>query len=235
MSLCALAACVSPAPMHLTPATNLSATIPTRLGAHPDAAFQLRDDGSALCCGPVTPAASRVLRVLNASGIDRLWANGRHVNWETGIADEPVGYTGPNKSTHCSCFVAAMAKRLGIYLLRPPEHSQQLLANAQFTWLHGQEAQRLGWTKVMGRENAQRMANQGAFVIAAVQNSNPHRAGHITIVRPEALTWTQIRTDGLVVAHSGFRNSVQVSEKTGFERHEGAWPDGISYFVHPVP
>ena len=37
--------------------------------------------------------------------------------------------------THCSAFVASFSKQLGVYMLRPPDHSPTLLANAQMRWL----------------------------------------------------------------------------------------------------
>lgn len=227
----AAAGCTPPSNTNATLVADAAATAP----AHGLSEVGPISDDSALCCGPITAEASRVLRVLEASNIRRLWANGRHIDCNTGMPDRPLAYVGPNKSTHCSCFAAAMAKRLGIYLLRPPEHPQQLLANAQVTWLNGAEARQMGWIRVSRRDVAQRMANQGAFVMAAVQNANPRRPGHVTIVRPEMLTRAQMAEGGLMLAHSGFQNKLRVNEKTAFVRHPGAWPDGIRYFAHPVP
>jgi len=36
----------------------------------------------------------------------------------------------PGKHPHCNAFVAAAAKRLNIYILRPADHAQILLTNA---------------------------------------------------------------------------------------------------------
>ena len=86
----------------------------------------------------------------------------------------PAGPGGPEAKTHCSAFVAAMAERLGIYVLRPPQHSQRLLANAQMRWLrdHGRsspDGRRLG-----SDAEAQEAANRGELVVEAYEN--PDRA-----------------------------------------------------------
>ena len=59
------------------------------------------------------------------------WQAGQHINWQTGEPDDPDAVSGIR--THCSAFVAAACERRGIYLLRPPEHRQELLANAQIS------------------------------------------------------------------------------------------------------
>jgi hypothetical protein len=58
--------------------------------------------------------------------VEDLWIAGHHINWETGQADNPNAEHGIH--THCSAFAAAACKRLHIYILRPPEHGQLLLA-----------------------------------------------------------------------------------------------------------
>ena len=86
-------------------------------------------------------------------------------NWETGEADRGAEYEGPGQHTHCSAFAAEAAKRLGVYLLRPPEHGQQLLANAQAKWFGGSEAQESGWQEIAGAQRAQATANSGNLVL----------------------------------------------------------------------
>ena len=88
---------------------------------------------AAPCCGPITPAGERLAQFLDDTGVDHLWQAGQRVNWETG---EPI-QVGKQTSTHCSAFAAAVAERLGVYILRPPQHPQDLLANAQMGWLRG--------------------------------------------------------------------------------------------------
>src|SRR4051794_40192652 len=138
-----------------------------------------------------TPAASayssqiaqnRILHLLDGSRVDRLWIAGLHVNWETGSPDGgTVSKTGHH--THCSAFVAAMAKRAGIYILRPPEHGQLHLANAQAEWLTGQGASR-GWYRLVSETTAQEAADGGRFVVASYNSGRESVAGHIAVVRP---------------------------------------------------
>ena len=75
----------------------------------------------------------------------------------------------PGKHTHCSAFVAAFAKKLGIYILRPPEHGQVLLANAQNEWLPSAGAAQ-GWRAVSNALEAQALANSGVLVVASYHN-----------------------------------------------------------------
>jgi len=89
----------------------------------------------------ITPQAQAMMKVLDAMGVESKWIAGEHVYWDTGL---PTGVpeTSPGKHTHCSAFVAAAAKNLGVYILRPPEHGQKLLANAQNEWLAEEGAAR---------------------------------------------------------------------------------------------
>src|SRR5690349_14250421 len=75
------------------------------------------------CCGPIAPAGTRLARFLDASKVTELWQPGWHVDWQTGESDRSTP-GGPEAKTHCSAFVAAMAERLGVYVLRPPQHPQ---------------------------------------------------------------------------------------------------------------
>jgi hypothetical protein len=187
------------------------------------------------CCGPVTPAAQRILDVLDGSGVEHLWAKHRHVNWETGEPDMPADYHGRETQTHCSAFAAAIGERLDVYLLRPPEHAQELLANAQTAWFGSAGGRRAGWYKVDSPQQAQVLANLGKLVVASYPSPDPHRPGHIGIVRPDAeRTLEQIEESGVLLAQAGARNAVRVPEKEAFRHHAGAWPNGVQYFAHDV-
>jgi len=89
------------------------------------------------CCGPVSSQGARLLSVLESSNVESLWRASEHVNWETGQPDKGPDYDGLGRSTHCSAFAASIAKRVGIYMLRPPDHGQ-VLANAQAEWFHSE-------------------------------------------------------------------------------------------------
>ena len=94
--------------------------------------------------------------------------------------------------THCSAFVASVAKRLAIYVLRPPDHSAVLLANAQMGWLGSAAAAGAGWRPLPDPAAAQTRANQGDLVLAAFENPDPDMPGHIAIVRPSDVDATTL-------------------------------------------
>lgn len=200
------------------------------------AALLVRLGGPALadpCCGPITPAGQRLIRFLDTSGVDHLWQPGQHVNWETGAATSP----GKASSTHCSAYAASMAERLGIYLLRPPQHSEILLANAQFAWMRDTGAGS-GWRSLPDPPRAQAAANRGELVLEVFESPNPTRPGHIAIVRPSEQTREDLDRDGPRETQAGATNALDISTREGFRHHKGAWQrEGhgtIRYYAHPV-
>jgi hypothetical protein len=181
------------------------------------------------CCGPVDPNGQRLTQLLDGTGVDHLWLRGWHVDWRTGAPNRDTP-GGPEAKTHCSAFVAAIAERLGIYVLRPPEHPQNLLANAQMRWLREQGAAR-GWVPVAGPHQAQAFANHGQLVLAVWENPNPHRPGHIAILRPSSKTEAALAADGPEETQSGTRNYLDTTIAVGFHGHDAAQ---IQYFAHKV-
>lgn len=169
--------------------------------------------------------------------VDQLWQAHEHVNWETGEADRPADYEGPGKATHCSAFAAAVGKRLGVYMLRPPEHSQILLASAQTAWFQSDGGVREGWRPLDGADRmrqAQEHANQGDLVVIAYQSPNPHKPGHIVIVRPSAKSAEGLSTEGPEIAMAGTKNYSDYIAAKSFLSHRDAWPDGVRYYWRPV-
>lgn len=139
----------------------------------------------AFAAEPQITASGRALRnMLDSMGVEELWLAGHHVNWKTGLPDGRP-YLKEGAHTHCSAFVAAVAYRLGIYILRPPKHPQTLLANAQVDWL-GAEGRSRGWQEVESGEQAQELTNEGLLVVAGYKAHNPTKSGHIVVVRPHA-------------------------------------------------
>jgi hypothetical protein len=140
-------------------------------------------------------------------------------------------------SVHCSAFVAAVAQRLGIYILRPPEHAQELLANAQMAWLHT-EGPSLGWRQVADMRQAQELANGGSLVVAAFAAPSPHKPGHIAIVRPSMKDCTQLDSEGPQITQAGATNYLSTSVDEGFKHHHGAWSDNgtgaIRFYAHAI-
>ncbi len=168
--------------------------------------------------------------------MDRLWLAGWHVDWRTGERDnaEPGG---PDTKTHCSAFVAALAERVRIYVLRPPRHRQQLLANAQMRWLRDYGAE-FGWRVLDAYIGAQAAANRGELVLKAFENPDPHRPGHIAILRPSDKTRFEIDRDGPQQTQAGEQNALSITTAAGFRHHRGAWNPGgggaLRYYAHTV-
>jgi hypothetical protein len=188
------------------------------------------------CCGPISNDGQRLAALLDATGVDRLWLAGWHIDWRTGESDRAKP-GGPDAKTHCSAFVASVADRLGIYVLRPPEHPQNLLANAQMGWLTQQGAAH-GWRPVGDAAMAQRLANTGVLVVAAFANPDPHRPGHIAVIRPSLKTAAELIADGPQEAQAGEINAVSTTVANGFRHHRGAWQPGgtgaIRFYGHAV-
>lgn len=186
------------------------------------------------CCGPISPAGQRLLEILDSTNVETLWLAHEHVNWETGEPDRDADYEGPGKATHCSAFAAAVGKRVGIYMLRPPEHGQILLANAQAAWFHAAGGQQNGWRDVKTPKEAQTLANQGYLVTVVYESPDLHKPGHIAIVRPAARPERLLEENGPEITQAGTRNYIKTSTKVGFEHHLGAWPDGVRYYAHQL-
>ena len=189
--------------------------------------------GAARPADTVTPQAQAVSKVLDAMGVESKWIAGEHVYWETGL---PTGVpeTSPGKHTHCSAFVAAAAKNLGVYILRPPEHGQKLLANAQNEWLAEEGAAR-GWVRLADANQAQAAANRGLLVVASYHNHHDDRPGHIAIVPPGSKTAEQMAAEGPDVIQAGSVNKTSISIRDGFAGHPAAWRDHeIVYYAHEV-
>ncbi|MCY0387040.1 hypothetical protein OVY01_07295 [Robbsia sp. Bb-Pol-6] len=190
----------------------------------PAPANDTRTDGAA-CCGPVTEDGEHLRRFLDDSGVDHLWLPDYRVDWRTGAALE-MSRPGSGPHTHCSAFAGSAAMRLGVYLLRPPEHGQTLLANAQVRWLDTPEAAASGWRALPDAFAAQTQANRGALVVAAVENPDPRRAGHVALVRPGPIAGDALRRSGPMVTMAGAHNALAVSLAEGFRTHHGAWLPG---------
>jgi len=170
---------------------------------------------------------------LDATNVTDRWIAGQHIAWETGLPDGAPEML-PGRHTHCSAFVAAVAKKLGVYILRPPQHGQVLLANAQNEWLNAQ-GQAQGWQRVETVEQAQDLANRGWLVVASYHNHYDNKPGHISILRPAARSASEIASEGPLSIQAGTVNSARISVRDGFAGHVHAWRDGeIEYFAHEI-
>jgi hypothetical protein len=184
------------------------------------------------CCGNITVAGQRLAVTLDGMNVEALWIANEHVNWETGEPDRGAAYEGPGKHTHCSAFAASAAKRLGVYLLRPPEHGQLLLANAQAAWLAGGQGASQGWHGIAGPEAAQMQANRGNLVLVVFANPDQHEPGHVAIVRPSEKSLAALERNGPDIIQAGTHNHARTVVRVGFSSHPGAWPDGVRYYMH---
>lgn len=181
----------------------------------------------------ISPAAKALAVRLDAFEVEKHWPAGVHIDWQTGDPDgRPEKSTG--KHTHCSAFVASVAKQLGVYILRPPEHGQMLLANAQNEWLANEGAAQ-GWRHLKDAIEAERAANLGQLVVATYHNHHDNKPGHIAIVRPSGKSDEMIAAEGPDVIQAGEHNYTAVSAKTGFAGHPAAWRDHeIEYYAHDL-
>ena len=182
---------------------------------------------------PITPAGAQMAAIIDSLDVEHHWPVGQHVSWETGIPDgKPESAVG--KHTHCSAFAAAAAKRLGVYLLRPPEHPQLLLANAQYDWLASNGAAK-GWTAIHDSLEAQHDANQGWLVVAVYKNHLADKPGHIAIVRPSEKDAKAIQDEGPQVTQAGGTNYRSVALREGFAGHPLAWTHHeVVYYGHSL-
>jgi hypothetical protein len=165
--------------------------------------------------------------------VEELWLSGQHVNWETGEPDDPAAEQ--DIHTHCSAFVAAACEKKNIYILRPPDHSIQLLANAQYDWLQSNEALKRGWEAIESGnvyEKAQELANKGYIVVAACRNTNPKLPGHIALVRPAEISSDKLTESGPMLISAGTHNFNYISLKSGFGSHITGWPEKEILFYY---
>jgi hypothetical protein len=187
----------------------------------------------AAAAGDISPQATRLAQIIDSLDVESHWPAGVHVQWDTGVPDGRPE-TAVGKHTHCSAFVAAAARRVGIYILRPPEHPQILLANAQYDWLAGEGAAQ-GWKPVENAVAAQRYANQGWFVVATYRNHHDDKPGHIAIVRPSGKDLRAVREEGPQITQAGGTNYRSVALRVGFAGHPAAWErQEVRFYAHAV-
>jgi hypothetical protein len=175
----------------------------------------------------VSDSRGRALKEFYLSlGVETHWIAGAHINWETGEPDDLNA--SQDIHTHCSAFVAAACKKLNIYILRPPEHSLQLLSNAQYDWLLSKEGRQNGWVPIDTGNvyyAAQERADKGYVVICIYKSMDPALPGHIAIVRPAEITSEKLVASGPMLVMAGTHNFNYISLKSGFGTHISGWPE----------
>jgi hypothetical protein len=168
--------------------------------------------------------------------VEHLWTAGMHVDWETGIADKPDATAGNH--THCSAFVASACERRGVYILRPPQHGQILLANAQYEWLASGAGAAAGWRSMADASllqlywQVQQLANNGALIVAAIRNPDESHPGHVALVMPKEIDRARVESEGPMVIMAGKHNFNFISLQKGFKSHLHEWPSGeIKFYI----
>ena len=221
--------------VHLFPALILLCLVSGTASSILGGALGAQESEHTPCCGPITPAGERLAATLDSMDVERKWLAHEHVNWQTGEPDRGGENEGPGTHTHCSAFAAAAAAKFDVYLLRPPQHGQVLLANAQADWLASEAGSQAGWRKVSGALEAQRLANQGKLVLVLYQNPDRHVPGHIAVVRPSIKSAKALEENGPEITQAGEHNHAKTNVRLGFENHPRAWPDGVVYYIHNLP
>lgn len=183
---------------------------------------------------PVDKQGRLLEKFYRSLDVEHLWIAGSHINWETGVADRPDATSGNH--THCSAFVASACEKLGIYILRPPEHGQALLANAQYDWLQTEEARRNGWSMITNNNRiylynqVQKLANAGKLVIAIIKNPDDSKPGHAALIMPKEIDEDKLTESGPVLIMAGTHNFNFISLKNGFKSHIADWPENEIMF-----
>jgi putative intracellular protease/amidase len=172
-------------------------------------------------------------RRLESMEVEKLWLPGAIVDWKTGLPTGQPIKDAKSKHTHCSQFVAAVADRLAIPLLRPPEHGVVLLANAQYDWLAADAGKRAGWVALKDGAAAQAAANDGRLVLASLKNPDATRPGHIAVVRPGTKDAGLLAQEGPDVMQAGGTNALRTSLRKGFGNHKKEY-DQIAFYAHVV-
>jgi hypothetical protein len=196
----------------------------------------------------ISEGGERLRVFLDGTHVETRWIANHHVIWQTGQRNGPAEGD-PAHHTHCSAYVAAVALYLDIYLLRPPNHQQLRLANAQVSWLgggandSGPTAEEADWAPLGMSgddgvlDSAITAANAGKLVVAGYfqpptqqpDGTEIQLAGHIVVVRPQESFPSD---EGPQVVTAGVQNFKSASMKFAFGDHPLAWPDNIQLFVH---
>ena len=177
----------------------------------------------------ISPEGQKLAAFFDGLHVDQKWLPGGVVKWESGVTIQKLPNDG-KPHTHCSAFAASACKKLGVYLLRPPEHSSTHLANAQADWLAG-DGKAKGWAPVADAAAAQAAANRGKVVVA-VFKEGLGRHGHVALVRPAEKTAAMIVADGPQIIQAGMENHVSATFRAGFKHHPAALAGGVKFYAH---
>jgi hypothetical protein len=170
------------------------------------------------CCGPISAKGEKLAALLDGMDVESHWPAHEHVNWETGDPDHGGEYEGVGH-THCSAFAADAAKKMSVYLLRPSEHGQKLLANAQVEWLASVAGREHLWSGVRDQREAQSLENRGSLVVVVFPNPDAQKPGHVAVLRPSEKTMRALLRDGPQITQVGTHNHTSSVVGIGFSSH----------------
>ena len=163
----------------------------------------------------VTSAGNDLAALLDSLNVGSKWQKGIHIAWFSGEPNNPVAKF--ETATHCSAFAAAVAERLGVPILHPPVHAQNLLASPQHRWLEN-EGQQFGWRMATDFVDLQTSANQGKLALISKESLVVSSPGHIAVVRPNTVyNLTFLQQNGPQVAQSGSTNSPNITASISFK------------------
>jgi hypothetical protein len=196
--------------------------------------------------GVISEGGERLSDFLDGTNVETRWLADHHVIWQTGQPNGPAEGD-PAHHTHCSAYVAAAALDLDIYILRPPNHEQLQLANAQVSWLGGvgtesgptatkgrvelPRGKRRRWCSRSSHCRRQRWEARGRGVSRRRSNPMVRRYNAPDISSLSDLRNPSQPTKPQVVT-AGVKNFKSASMKFAFGDHALAWPREIQLFVH---
>jgi len=179
---------------------------------------------------PISKTGQRLSTFLDSLDVSNHWQPYSYANWLSG---KSYGKANLKKVTHCSAFVAAATAKLGVYILRPPEHG--LIARAQYQWLRN-KGPHYGWFPVDSDYAAQRIANEGCLVVMAYDNPIKKAPGHVAIVRPSAKSKQEISWRGPQIIQAGYKNFNSANLSKGIRNHHHALKTKrLVYYGHSTP
>ena len=126
-----------------------------------------------------------------------------------------------------------LGKRLGVYMLRPPEHGQILLANAQAEWFRSPDGKQKGWRSVRDAHDAQSLANRGNLVVVVFESPDAHRPGHIAVIRPAHRPTRLLEENGPEITQAGQRTTARPPRRWGSSHIQGHGPGECSITLTP--
>ena len=90
-------------------------------------------------------------KVLNSMDLSTKWLPGYNVDCLTGERVKEKSTT--VSSSHCSCFVFAVCKKMNIKMIGTPDYKQYHLSTNQMKWLKTDDAKKSGWNEINGTLN----------------------------------------------------------------------------------